>query len=60
MSPITSRHGSLFQLQYGVTNEPGVGTLGGSLTNGSVLFRVSPRTAFLLGGWPEGAQVRIP
>ena len=27
--------------------------------NGSLLFRTSERTAFLLGGWPEGAEVRL-
>lgn len=29
----------------------------GNLNNGTVLFRTSNRTAFLLGGWPQGAQV---
>lgn len=52
------RHGSQFQLRYGVTLAAlSSGETGGALSNGSVLFRVSQRTAFLLGGWPEGAQV---
>ena len=29
----------------------------GMLSNDSILFKTSNRTSFLLGGWPEGAQV---
>ena len=28
-----------------------------TVVNDSLLFHTSNRTAFLLGGWPEGAQV---
>jgi len=54
---LVCRHGSWFELRYGtLTLNSGVYSLANS--NGSVVFRVSERTAFLVGGWPSGAEVR--
>ena len=57
---ICFRVGSQFQLRYGVST----GGLGdpitmGTISNNSLLFQTSERTAFLFGGLPEGAQVRL-
>ena len=55
-----NRQGSQFQIRYGVrTGDLGSPDVMGDSNNGSLLFRTSNRTAFLLGGWPTGAQVSI-
>ena len=55
--PRYARHGSQFEVRFGVA----VGSLNletmGATVNGSQLFQTSNRTAFLLGGWPQNAQV---
>jgi len=54
-----SRVGSQFQLKVGVSIN-GLDNIVamGNIANDSLLFRTSERTSFLLGGWPQGAQVR--
>ncbi len=52
------RVGASFEMQYGVS----IGELGnpiafGTIINDSILFTTSNRTAFLLGGAPNGLQV---
>lgn len=57
---VSNRQGSQFQIRYGVrTGDLGSPGVMGDSNNGSLLFRTSNRTAFLLGGWPSGAQVSI-
>ena len=56
LAPPPSRVGSQFRLQFAPSPEPALQTY--SLVNGSLLFQSSPRTAFLLGGWPLGSEVR--
>ena len=51
------RVGSQFQLRVGVSLNGLDDVAKGNLANDSLLFRTSNRTAFFLGGWPEGAQV---
>ena len=54
---VACRHGSWFELRYGtLTLDKRDFSLVNS--NGSVVFRVSDRTAFLVGGWPSEAQVK--
>jgi hypothetical protein len=50
-----TRDGSQFQLQFSPSAEEVLQER--SLVNGSLLFHSSHRTAFLLGGWPHGAQL---
>ena len=52
------RVGASFEMRYGVS----IGELGdpftfGTVVNDSILFTTSNRTAFLLGGAPNGLQV---
>ena len=49
------RGGSQFQLDFQPLGGGGVHVE--SLVNGSLLFHSTQRTAFLLGGWPQGAEV---
>ena len=54
------RVGSQFQLRVGVSlNGLDDIVAKGNLANDSLVFRTSKRTAFFLGGWPEGAQVVV-
>ena len=53
----TSRVGSQFQFYFRSGPTYGNPSLETAVQNDSLLFHTSNRTAFLLGGWPEGAQV---
>ena len=57
---LSNRHGPRFQIRYGVNvGEFDSSQTMGAINNGSLLFRTSNRTAYLLGGRPQEAQVKL-